>query len=413
MQDERKKRENEYIYQFTNIIGKHPASRHKRHICFISNTQLVEKDLQSLKEKIANIASEMNYFVERLPTKWIQLENALTVLKNLKINIYSWEDFYFIARQNSIEQKEELNTFLRYQHNIGNIIFFNEISDYIILQPHWLVKCFRCLVCDEHSDKRTDELLISTDYRKLINTGELSEKLIDILFQKEPSLDFGTYRDHLVKVMNKFDIIIKPQINNRHNCPISESYYMPCMISESTDLDFIKKTFIVERSDCRPTPWLVFEFTFLPLSYFNRIYFHYIRNYKVCEVSTERLAIYSGKAVFWLDETELNRFIICFSKNAISIQIWKWDSVEDSTYTHVIKELCKKIESFEQDISYEVKVKCSAGDYSTHLGRISYKELNDKSKKGNYLCKEHNRKHKTEDIKTTWFKNTITVSNDV
>lgn len=355
----------------------------------------------------------MNYFVKRLPSKWIQLENALTVLKNLKLNIYSWEDFYSIASENSIEEKGELNTFLRYQHNIGNIIFFNEMPDYIILQPHWLVKCFRCLVCDELSDKRTDELLNSTDYRKLINTGELSVKLINILFQKEPSLDFGTYKNHLVKVMKKFDIIIKPQFKNRDSCPISESYYMPCMISESTDFDSIKKIFHVETPDCKPTPWLVFEFTFLPLSYFNRIYFHYIRNYKVCEDSRERPAIYSGKAVFYLEGKELNMFIICFSQNAISIQIWEWYVVQDSTYTHVIKELCKIIESLDQNISYEIKAKCSDGNHSTYLGRISYSELKDKSEEGTYLCKEHNRKHEIEDIKTTWFKNTITVSNDV
>ncbi|CAG2253893.1 unnamed protein product [Mytilus edulis] len=379
---------------------------HRRQIYFISNTEYCEDDFKGLKNEISKNAEEMEYFAENLPTRWIQLECALSYLKDSNINILSLKKVADLARQNDLIQKEEeLFVFLHYQHQIGNIIFFKDISDYIILQPNWLVKCFRCLVCD---NRNYDERLCPTENKTLHSTGKLSENLIVKLFNKEePTLEYLKYKDHLLKVMEKFDIIIKPTLNIKSEDKYQKSYYIPCMISQKSNLDDIKKTFGVTEPICSLSPWLVLEFDFLPFAYFNHIMFNYIANYTVCKDCSGEPAIYCGKAVFWLENEKPSKLIICFSQNAISLQIWKWGHVSDNVYTDIIDDLYKKVEQlikdFGQNISYKKKAKCSSGHYADARGRISLNQYD----KAPYLCDEASKMHNTDDIRAPWFKPSI------
>lgn len=354
----------------------------------------------------------MNYFAENLPTKWIQLENTLEVLKEVnehRESFLSFGNMAKIANKISIGEKELL-LFLSYQHKIGNIIFFKEMREYIILHPEWLVKCFRCLVCDDSAGKRNFKNICNTAWTRLKSTGALSNLLINQLFEKEPKLKFRDHQAHVLNVMEKFDIVIKPRF--RDTSQISDSFYLPCMIEKSASYESIKNEFIGNNSGVKISPWLVLEFEFLPLAYFNHILFHYIRNYNVCKVEKERLehpAIYRGKAVFFLDNRR--QFIICFSHNATSLQIWEWEDVNEDIYRNVLDKLCDNIEyikgQLNQNISYTIKAKCSTGDYSKISGRISFQDLTEKEK---YKCAEHKCLHAKYDIENTWLKYAVSIN---
>ncbi|XP_076086192.1 uncharacterized protein LOC143056900 [Mytilus galloprovincialis] len=348
------------------------------------------------------------FFEEELPTQWIQLENALSVLKHeSKQNILSFQNFVELSHITFIEE-EELLPFLTYQHKIGNIIFFEDIKEYIILQPEWLVKCFRCLVCDDHEFKRNHAIVNSTDWQHLKNTGQLADDIIDRLFEKEPDLEFGKYKTHILHVMEKFDILVKPKFidTNDDSSRIPNSYYIPCMIKQqSTSLDIIKNMFEGEKGKFSFSPWLILEFEFLPLAYFNHILFYYITRYKVCEKAGQK-TLYRGKTLVNLDKTGLRKLCICFSKNAIAFQVWKLTDVDDNIYSTILVELCRKIKDLKkklrQSISYHIKAKCSNGDYSNKEGRMTYKELGDMCENGRYLCPEHNEMHSKDDVEKTW-----------
>ncbi|XP_076116774.1 uncharacterized protein LOC143084249 [Mytilus galloprovincialis] len=73
-------RKKEYEANIRQVFGKQKKSDHRRGIYFISNTNFRaedKKEIKRLRKHISDIALEMNYFAEKLPTKWIQLENAL------------------------------------------------------------------------------------------------------------------------------------------------------------------------------------------------------------------------------------------------------------------------------------------------------------------------------------------------
>ncbi|VDI09241.1 Hypothetical predicted protein [Mytilus galloprovincialis] len=394
----------EYENKFLKTFGTQRKSRHKRGmIHFISNTEFHKEDFENLKQHISEIAKEMNYFTNKLPTKWIQLENVLAVLKDLKKQNKSGsceklENILELAHEISIT-KDELICFLNYQHKIGNIIFFADKPGYIILQPQWLVDCFKCIMCDDIKKTCIPEDLYELKYR-----GILSINLIDNLFSKVPDLRFGEYEPHILDVMEKFDIIVKRDS--------TKSYYLPCMITRSSTPEDIMKKCHTEKSHCTCTPWLVFEFTFLPIAYYNHILFSYIRKYTVCKVD-ELPALYAGKAVVFLDETKFARLIICFSRNALSLQVWESKPVGDGIYKKIIEELCDKIEELTgqfHKLHYKIKAKCSNGDPSISAGRIGYTELTSICKDGEYFCEEHQNSHSKDNIENTLLKYALIVS---
>lgn len=404
----------EYAKQFDCIIGQNTKANHKRNIHYISNTQ-DNGEIDELKRTISRIAEDMSYFQVELPTHWIQLENALDFLtSDLKTNILSWTNILELGNKMLIKGEGELLEFLNYQHKIGNIIFFNDIREYIILQPNWLVKCFRCLVCDDDPKKRNPKIS-STEWKALTETGRLSETIIDDLFQNENVLE-KEQKAYVLSVMEKFDIIVKPQCVGTEGDEKSKSYYIPCMIrNRSISVQELKKEFEVNKEGITISPWFILEFTFLPFAYFNHILVSYIKAYTVCGKEDEQKAIYEGKAVIFLDDRKSRKLIICYSKNAVSLQVWKWDQVSDDLYKNVLEELYSKIKELENKLgptSYTVAAKCDDGNYFKKENRIRFEERNKRYfENGTYYCEDHvNAKfHHIKDIENMWFRHVDTV----
>lgn len=402
----------DYFYEITTKIGK--ISNHMRNIFFLSNTQFGDEDrdtIDLLKKSISDTAKDMKYFAEQVPLEWIKLENALAVLKkDLQTKVLSWDDIYDLAGK-TINGKIDIIAFLKSQHKIGNIVFFEDIKEYIILQPNWLVDCFKCLICDDN--KLNIKLLQTTEMIELANTGCISNDMITKLFEKQPDVKFEIYQDHILKVMQKFDIIVKPKFKGTLNnvCQQSNSYYMPCMIRKTETLENIKKIF---GDGCSASPWLTFEFEFLPLAYFNHILVHFMNEYIVCveEDGEKRKAIFKGKAVFFLDKTRFERLILCFSKNAISLQIWKLDEFDENIYQLVLKNLRNKIKELNNQlrlkVTYKIKAKCSTGDYSKISGRLGFADLIERCKDGNYIL-EDSTVLSTDELVNTWLKPTVSM----
>lgn len=389
-----------FVNKFVEMFGHQEKSGHKNgNIHFVSNTTSHQKDFVELQKHISKIAQEMEYFAEDLPTKWIQLENALAVLKDLKEKekmgyCEKWENIEKLAQRISIKE-DELRRFLNYQHKIGNLIYFEDKPNYIILQPNWLVDCFKCLVFNTNNNPcTTNELL------ELKEKGMISEELIVKLFGKVSTLQFAEHKSHILEVMEKFDIIIKSGTK--------DSYYMPCMVTASSSIENIKKAFKIEDTDC--TPWLVLEFGFLPIAHYNHIVVNYIRKY----IEVGRPAIYAGKVFVYLDKTNFRRLSICFSRNAISLQIWKCRDVDEDMCRQIIEDLCNNIDELNvklvHKLNYEIKAKCSHGDYCEGENRMTYEDMSTVCEGGEYRCKEHKCDHNNKDLIDTWLKHVPVVS---
>ncbi|XP_063448205.1 uncharacterized protein LOC134727748 [Mytilus trossulus] len=91
----------EYESKFLETFGNQKKSSHKRGIIhFISNKEFHKEGYENLKKDISEIAKEMKYFANKLPTKWILLENAIAVLKD----IWKWKSVDGNIYRNIIEE---------------------------------------------------------------------------------------------------------------------------------------------------------------------------------------------------------------------------------------------------------------------------------------------------------------------
>ncbi|CAG2230044.1 unnamed protein product [Mytilus edulis] len=177
---------------------------------------------KGIRENISSQAKLMNDWGKDCPLKWLLFQQVLGKLKETDVPISTTKALKKIARHKDIgiTDDEEFVLCLQYYHDIGTIIYFDEetLRNYIILDPEWLVDAFRCLV----SDKITDIISLSRDWKVLKERGELTGSLISLLFEKEPKLKFLENKEHLLEVMKRFDIVV--------NVANSDTLYMPCMM---------------------------------------------------------------------------------------------------------------------------------------------------------------------------------------
>ncbi|CAG2224186.1 unnamed protein product [Mytilus edulis] len=200
------------------------------------------------------------------PLKWILFQQVLLKLKESNVSISSIQSLLKIAKHEDINiiKDDDVKQCLQYCHDIGTVVYFNEekLADFVILNPKWLIDAFRCLV----SDKTENDIKVSDDWQTLKDTGQISESLISLLFNKEPELKFEDNKAHLIEVLKRFDIIV--------NLKDSSELYMPCMIKSCSFFEF-QKHFCDES--IFKTSWFCLEFKFLPPAFFNHIIAWYIK----------------------------------------------------------------------------------------------------------------------------------------
>ncbi|CAG2258145.1 unnamed protein product [Mytilus edulis] len=323
-----------YEIKINNILSsadldvKHPKRKHLRKLCFLSNTKPSKdkKEFQTLRNDIFDRANETPKWGDNLPTRWIFLEKEIERLIENREYVISYDIAKELAHKCSFSLEEvtlELDSFLKYEHEIGNVIFFEDIKSYIILEPKWLVDVFKCFVAPFQFQS---QYLNMSEWSQLQSTGHVSNKLIDKLFTKVPLLNSAAHKAFALQIMEKFDIIVKPITTEK-----CEEYYMPCMIKASGFNDILE-TFNVQNIRCSRTSWFGLQFNFLPPALFNHILVTFLKKYSLCIVGDRRLAIYRDVGVFDLETSKCLKLVVCLSENSVAMQVWQFKEEEGICY---------------------------------------------------------------------------------
>ncbi|VDI37255.1 Hypothetical predicted protein [Mytilus galloprovincialis] len=379
-------------------VGSHPKRFHIRDIVYLSNKVKDKDKFDILRSKIWKTAKSMSSWEDELPLSWIHLEKQLQV-KRKKENIVSLEDVIKVGRESTfpVTNEEDVISFLRVQHEMGNIIFFQRLREYIILNPVWLVDAFRCLVAPCEFQQ---QYLDIDNLNQIADTGEIKIDYIEQMFSKVPKLNFFKHKDYLLKVMEEFDIIVRPK--TRRPLSFQHSYYIPCLIKYGT-FATVSDNFGINKDTCQRTPWVCLEFDFLPPAFFNHILVHLIRIYHVSEADVKsRLALYSSLGVFDLYKSATSKLVLCAANDTIAFQVWQWlkDGLQFVYLRMKIEEIVDDvIKRYQMDIKYNVKYKCKTGTFSKQTGRKTASELSQLKK---YCCSEHNENHEAKEIIDVW-----------
>ncbi|CAC5383860.1 unnamed protein product [Mytilus coruscus] len=288
--------------------------------------------------------------------------------------------------------------FLRVQHEMGNIIFFEDIQDLIILNPQWLVDAFRCLASNKY-DVKPQQL---KDWTQFVQYGQLSNKLITELFKSKCGGQFLEQRGDLLKVMEKFDILVKNEDTGL--------FIMPSKMPFSSFENICYKLGVL---NCKRTSWLCLKFEFLPPAFFNHLSVWFIKKYKPSKVQNEGQinAFYRGICIFDVNSSGCEKLLVAMSTDTIALQFLSFSTEEKefgSNCSTIYKELITKVEAIIQrynlTITFDVCFKCSEGDF--YKDATPYKDL---QKNGEFYCLQHQQAHKSEEVYLPWMKNAVEV----
>ncbi|VDH97163.1 Hypothetical predicted protein [Mytilus galloprovincialis] len=364
-----------------------------------------DEEFEKLRNTISDVAKQMPNWGELMPLKWILLEYLIEINKK-KYDFLNLSDIVNLAKHPDIGMTDikETEMFLRFQHKVGSIIFFDDIHDFIILNPQWLVDAFRCLV----SDKIDPSLQHRDDWTQLNKNGQISQYLITELFKCKGGRRFVNQSDNLLKVMEKFDIVVNTSKTGR------KCYIMPSRM-QSVSFDEVCQQIGVKEETCKRTSWLCLKFAFLPPAFFNHVYAWFIREYTPLELDNANQSsssLFRGIGVFNIDLSTCSKLLVTMSADTIAIQLLSFSKEEKnfgSICSNIRVDLIKQIDVIKQrydmKISYEEHFKCSEGDYYKNTQSLEY--LRSVTE---YSCKEHKTAHQSKDIYLVWMMNVSEVS---
>ncbi|XP_052078028.1 uncharacterized protein LOC127715966 [Mytilus californianus] len=360
-----------------------------------------------MRKQLLVTAQSTTSWNESRPVRWVNLEKSLLEEINSGQFILSKAEILEIASNTNqpISDPDEVEAFLVYHHGIGTYTYFKDLPDYVVLFPQWLANAFKCIV---FADIFQVEVSIITEWNQFRTTGRLSEKLLDHLFSCQSS-EIKDHRDHILAMMEKFDIIVRPKIKQASNEIVQESnYFVPCM-KRTKDLDEVIVLFKCESK----SSWLCLEFEFLPPPLTTSLLLAYSRELAVASVShltgDSELVLYSNFALFYLKDAEDEMLLIAAHKNIIQMQVWKWGHIKRS-YSALRKELDSFLQRlgrlFQMKLCYKTKLKCSASALPCCVGMEDVDQIEEKTQ---YFCKMHSEFHCTNEISAEWIENTLKV----
>ncbi|KAL3888120.1 hypothetical protein ACJMK2_000500, partial [Sinanodonta woodiana] len=115
-----------YFREIRSYLKDKPTRFHLIHEDFAIDNTVVDIKLDDLKRKIVEVASQQPYWGEKIPARWLILEQELMRHKAAGWKVISREAVEKINKEGTvpIEKGEELDLFLRYLHETGTIIYF-------------------------------------------------------------------------------------------------------------------------------------------------------------------------------------------------------------------------------------------------------------------------------------------------
>ncbi len=160
--------------------------------------------------------------------------------------IMSIKDINQYAAAYNITSEEDVHQFLMFHHATGDLTYFPEIKDFVIVSAQWLINIFTSVITIEEYH----------DQKKNVNQTELKRLMEDGLIQRDGSLlaelwkesgligDEDAVVNHLTQLMRKFDLMVEQ--GDRY-------YQVPCLLKEHANLEQLETD--------NPTIYLQFHVT--------------------------------------------------------------------------------------------------------------------------------------------------------
>lgn len=395
-----------YVNDIPKVAQKHIQDEH-----FISNTDMTANEeivFQNLRQSVLKLARKMTTWNTKYPLKFIQLEKLLQEKKK-ELPIISFKDLSKISTETPKPlNEEELMLFLKFHHEIRALVYFEDLPAYIILDTQWLSNAFKCIITAEKFQSNVSRHRFPCEWDDFNTKGILNSVGLEQIFETNPTvfkfnerLNAYEHTYHILRVMEKFDIIICPNITDKDAADVKPPYYVPCMIKTEPESDIYKMFHVSET--CKKSTWLCIKFMFLPPHLKNHLIASLSRKYEIAEVpvcgpNKRPIALFKGTAVFKLQEA--TNLLVMFFADHIQIQVWEfgqYGNSDKSYYKNIAEFVTAEIKRIINrrfkmtTVKFEQKLECYLQKPDCVKGSCEWNDI-----KTNYFCDICTKRHDNE-----------------
>ncbi|KAL3862502.1 hypothetical protein ACJMK2_008462, partial [Sinanodonta woodiana] len=394
----------EYYNTICQILKDKPSMIHLMGFVAIDNTKSDPK-LEELKRNIFELASQQPHWGAEKPARWLPLEQAIMTLKASGVMVAPLSLIQEINSMGSvrIESSDELNEFLKFQHEMGTILYFSVdgLREKIVLSPQWLIDALNSLITTEFIGSNT---AITRKWHEFKEKGKLTQELIDAVWTKEKNPEFYDNKEHIILVMEKLNIITRTRSFSKDGKEVEmDDYFLaPCMLRQEMPKEVIspQPSHQMERSSVL---CYVFIEKFLPPPIFHRLIAACLDCWPIAKERSEHL-IYCGCCVFEIDPS--HKLTLYTRHHVIFARVARVDKRMPSSKLCIsvrefIEEILSKIINYLcHNLAFECCLKCPESREDCPEGIIPVSKLNVPKLK----CPFHGRHQiQSRDLKKFWF----------
>ena len=176
-----------FVEQLSEYLETKPFAGHACAPIFkISNLTRDRLTINELKRTIEKLAMDQKYNV---PLSCFKFKETL---KNSKRYWLNWKEVQMLAEQEGIQEISSLRAALQFFHNVGELVFFEKIPNFIVINPQWLIDMLSKVITipshykeiqKKHWKLLENEALLHEDAMKEVWPQGAVQGLVDIMMK--------------------------------------------------------------------------------------------------------------------------------------------------------------------------------------------------------------------------------------
>ncbi|KAL3876110.1 hypothetical protein ACJMK2_033988 [Sinanodonta woodiana] len=280
-------------------INKSPVAKgHVKDVLIVSNTPSPKTEFDDILECILKHADERAGFRREISAQWIYLEKIILERKHAGSKKMTFAETESIDASSVIPvgNSSRLRTFLKYQHEQGNLIYFDteELRDLIILDTALLIEFIQCLVkASPFSSPKLQERL--QEYMSPV------EGLVDDVYIQEctehATKEVENLKDYFIKIALVYDVLQK----FRQDVGRGGQYIIPGYLPTQP----LEEVMYIHQN--RESTWDIvinFNSPSPPVGHFHRLVFAGFCKWQVIKLHRNNGGLYLGYVRFSLEENK-------------------------------------------------------------------------------------------------------------
>ncbi|XP_052080208.1 uncharacterized protein LOC127718253 [Mytilus californianus] len=218
---------------------------------FVNARNKHDPEMTKIKKIIIEQAMEQPTWGQKLPKCFIPLKLEFDSLLNRNIPLITMEHMQTINNVQPVRPltEEELKVFLKFQHSVGRILYFDEVNldQHIILAPTHMIDAFKSIVTDRRFCE--DDRLRQDSWDLMSQKGVIGKKTIEEIWKKNKYKKFQEHKEYLLGVMTHLDILVEPKrYDTSHKRILAEFYYIASMVRTKDTTGYLESPNFSQRN---------------------------------------------------------------------------------------------------------------------------------------------------------------------